>query len=277
MTAALLLTCEHAGNRVPDRWKHRFIGRREELDSHRGWDPGAHAVARLLSRLLDAPLRAHEWTRLLADTNRAEGNPSVFGPPVRTLPTAEKRMILERYHRPHRERVFRDVEEHVMAGRSVIHVGIHSFTPVLEGRRRSTGIGVLYDPSRSTERTLATCWASALRRTVCDVNVHRNRPYRGTSDGLPTWLRDRFGPDEYLGLELEISTALLSPKGIDAFAHSLGETVASTLEGCLPAVRATQARTASSGADGGQNGQISGTSKPTATSTASVRGPPRRR
>jgi predicted N-formylglutamate amidohydrolase len=40
--------------------------------------------------------------------------------------------------------------------------------------------------------------------------VRRNAPYRGRDDGLPTALRRRFAPRHYLGVELEVSQALLA-------------------------------------------------------------------
>ena len=51
---ALLLTCEHGGNRIPPRYRTLFQGHRRLLESHRGYDRGALAVAILMSRGADS-------------------------------------------------------------------------------------------------------------------------------------------------------------------------------------------------------------------------------
>ena len=52
---ALLLTCEHAVNAVPERWRHLFRGNTEVLETHRGWDRGAADLAEAIARELAAP------------------------------------------------------------------------------------------------------------------------------------------------------------------------------------------------------------------------------
>src|SRR5436305_13375521 len=37
----LLITCEHGGNAVPERYRGAFAGAARALASHRGYDPGA--------------------------------------------------------------------------------------------------------------------------------------------------------------------------------------------------------------------------------------------
>lgn len=247
MSAGLLLTCEHAGNAVPPGLAEAFRGRRALLESHRGWDPGALAVARAmegrLARRLAAPLRAHQVSRLVADVNRAETHPRVFGEDVRALPPERRKQVLERWHRPHRTRVLADVREVVSGGGRAVHVAVHTFTPVLDGRVRETHLGLLYDPGRTPERRLAGAWAEGLRAALPGVRVHRNRPYRGVSDGLPTWLRAAFDEEAYLGIELEVGTGLLArwgedvPPGVEApaprEAEAWARTLAETLDGCL--------------------------------------------
>lgn len=90
----------------------------------------------------------------------------------------------------------------------VIHLAAHSFTPELDGKVRKMDIGLLYDPSRRTEKTLASAWRKELRQTLPRVRVQLNAPYRGISDGLPTALRRKFD-EHYLGFEVEFNQALL--------------------------------------------------------------------
>ena len=42
--------------------------------------------------------------------------------------------------------------------------------------------------------------------------MRRNYPYRGTSDGFPPYLRERFGKSSYWGIELETNQACLVGK-----------------------------------------------------------------
>lgn len=209
---AFVVSCEHGGHRIPHAWSSLFHGREEALASHRGWDPGALLLARRLADALDAPLHAVTVSRLLCDTNRREGHPALFGAPVRKLSGAEREGILAEHHRPHRSAVRDAVDAAVARGERAIHLSVHTFTPVLDGVARSTQVGLLYDPSRPGERGLCTRWAGAVRGLEPELRVHRNRPYRGTSDGLTRWLRECFPPEAYLGIEVEVRSDLPIPE-----------------------------------------------------------------
>ena len=73
----LVLTCEHAGNEIPARYMRLFRGADDVLASHRGWDPGALTLARLLARRLRRPLLSVSWSRLFVEANRAPHNPKI--------------------------------------------------------------------------------------------------------------------------------------------------------------------------------------------------------
>ena len=93
----------------------------------------------------------------------------------------------------------------VRAGLKVIHISSHSFTPELNGEVRNTDIGLLYDPSRNLEQELCNRWRTRLGAHVPDLRVRRNYPYTGSANGFPTYLRQRFPADTYIGIELEIN------------------------------------------------------------------------
>lgn len=65
----ILLVCEHAGQAIPACLEGLGIGR-AVLDSHRGWDIGALAVARAVADRLTAPLIIQHYSRLVIDVNR---------------------------------------------------------------------------------------------------------------------------------------------------------------------------------------------------------------
>jgi predicted N-formylglutamate amidohydrolase len=203
----LLLTCEHGGNAVPGKWRPLFEGRRKLLASHRGWDPGALPMARQLARQTGSALVAATTTRLLVDLNRSPHNPAAFSDITRPLPRAAREELLDRYHRPHWDRV----RAALAGGRGpVVHVAVHSFTPVWHGETRRVGIGLLYDPGRIGERTFAIAWQRRLACLLPGVEIRRNAPYRGDADGLTTGLRREYAEDRYLGIELEMNQRLLA-------------------------------------------------------------------
>ncbi|HET9948882.1 MAG TPA: N-formylglutamate amidohydrolase [Longimicrobiales bacterium] len=226
---SMLVTCEHGGNEVPAEHAVLFAGHEEALRSHRGWDPGALTLARELAARLGAPLLSATVTRLLVDLNRSPHNPRVFSEITRALPPAERLALLERWHRPHWEAVEGAVRRCVETGGRVLHLGVHTFTPVLRGEVRRPDLALLYDPRRPAERASAAWWARALERAAPGRVVARNRPYRGASDGLTTSLRRRYGDDVYLGFELEVNQRHVGPGGAfppwvaEAFAVSLEE------------------------------------------------------
>ena len=90
----------------------------------------------------------------------------------------------------------------------VIHLGIHSFTPVLNGVEREADVGILYDPSRPAEAALAETLIKSIHEFYPQLSIRRNYPYLGKSDGLTTTLRQKFGT-AYVGLEIEINQKLL--------------------------------------------------------------------
>jgi len=209
----LLLTCEHAGCRVPAELVPRFRGATRLLRSHRGWDPGAHVLARRLARALGAPLLAHTTSRLVADANRSPEHPHVLSERTRGLDPEARVRVLARHHAPHRRAVADRVAQGAARGGRVLHVAVHSFAPVLRGRERGIDVGILYDPARRAERELCAGWARILRASALDWAVRRNAPYRGVSDGLTRALRRRFSDTCYAGVELEVSQRLLHPDG----------------------------------------------------------------
>jgi len=210
---SIVVSAEHAGRGVPDEYRDRLEGYASLLDSHRGWDPGSLDLAERLASALDAPLQAATVTRLVVDTNRSRLNRNVFSEVTRGLPRAERERLLERYHRPHRDAVRVRVTKAVETGHRVLHLGIHTFTPVLHGVVRKPDVGLLYDPARPSERRLAAVWQHALRRRDPTLIVRRNDPYRGNADGLTTTLRTLHPDAEYLGIEVEVNQKHLDEEG----------------------------------------------------------------
>ena len=213
MIDAFLVTCEHGGNRIPAPYQALFRGQRARLDSHRGYDAGALVMAGALAQALKAPLVSSTVSRLLVDLNRSIGHPQFFSAATRRTPAAVREEIVSRYYRPYRQRVDQLVAQRVSRGRRVIHISSHSFTPRLHGQVRSADVGLLYHPARPGEADLCARWKAALAAEAAHLWVRRNYPYAGKGDGLTRHLRQRYPPDVYVGIELEINQAIVIAAG----------------------------------------------------------------
>jgi predicted N-formylglutamate amidohydrolase len=210
---SLIVTCEHGGNAVPGGYRPLFRGRAKLLASHRGWDPGTLDLAERMAAALHAPLVAATTTRLLVDLNRSPHNPRAFSEVTRPLPRAERVGLLERFHRPHWDAVRAHITRALRGRGRVLHIGVHSFTPVLDGVRRKPDVAVLYDPRRRTEADVASAWALGLGVALPTRIVRRNDPYKGAGDGLPTAMRRERDEASYVGIELEVNQRHVGERG----------------------------------------------------------------
>lgn len=204
----LVITCEHGGNRIPTAYAPLFRDWQRALETHRGYDPGALAMARWLSADFSAPLVASTVSRLLVDLNRSLTNASVWSAATAQLPAADKARVVAHYYAPYRARMDAIVNAASAAKRRVVHLSSHSFTPTLDGTVRNADIGLLYDPARPGERALAARWQAALASNFPRWRVRRNYPYAGKNDGLTATLRKRLPPTAYVGIELECNQAI---------------------------------------------------------------------
>ena len=226
----IIISCEHGGHEVPEPYAALFHDHATLLASHRGWDPGALAVAEELAARLEAPLFFTTVSRLLIDHNRSLRHPALFSEISRALPGPDHQRLIDHYYLPHRQKILAAVSRAIDSGRQVLHLAIHSFTPVLAGQVRRADLGLLYDPARSHERQLCQGWQAAIKKAGPDLTIRRNYPYRGQSDGLATWLRGRCHLADYLGIEVEINQARLTTVGEQ---RTIADLLAQTLPPCL--------------------------------------------
>jgi len=183
------------------------------LDSHRGYDAGALLMAEELAMTFGAALVTSTISRLLVDLNRSIGHPRLFSTTTRRLSPPVREEILAQYYRPYREQVERLVTRAVSDGQRVIHISSHSFTPELNGKVRNADVGLLYDPARRGEAELCAHWRATLAELAPSLRVRRNYPYAGKGDGLTAFLRRRFAPAAYVGIELEVNQEIVHAAG----------------------------------------------------------------
>lgn len=199
-----MLTCEHASNRLPAAFKKAVP--ESVLNTHRAYDIGAAQVFRKLVKFAKPEFYCEgKYSRLFVDLNRTITNKSAFSEYYEQIDKATASKVKAQataYWSEYRAAIEKFVKAN--AKNEIIHLGIHSFTPELNGKVRNTDIGILYDPSRPKECELAQVIKAEIKRLHPEMKVRFNYPYKGTSDGLTTTLRKKIGP-RYAGLEIEIN------------------------------------------------------------------------
>ena len=201
------------------------------FQSHRAYDPGALAMAQYLAHHLHAPLFAANYSRLLVDLNRSPNHPQILSFLSRGLSSDERQQILRQYHLPHRETVTQAVRQLHQKNARVLHLAIHSFTPILRGTKRRADIGLLYDPQCAWERAWCAQLMKSMRAANHTLVVRRNYPYLGTSNCLATALRRLFTPKNYAGIEIEINQKHVRQGGRhwQSYQHMLYHSILDTL------------------------------------------------
>lgn len=223
---AVVITCEHAGNEVPEAYAAWFSGAEPVLASHRGWDIGSLGYALRLAARTAAPLIHTTVTRLLVEANRSPDDPGLFSAFSRDRNATEREEIIRRCYTPHRRAVESTIAALISGGGCVLHLGAHSFTDVLDGVPREMDIGLLFDPDRPSEASFCRAWMSRLQRRSPAYRVRSNQPYLGTDDGLTTFLRTVFPADRYAGVEIEVRQGMI---GHPHEQRAIGDLLADTL------------------------------------------------
>lgn len=216
----LIITCEHAGNQVPDHYNHIFSNIKDVLESHRGYDPGALEIGRFLATEFSAPLFICETTRLLIEPNRSLDNKQLYSEYSQSLIETDHEQILQRYYYPHRNAVEDIISK---LSKPVFHLSIHTFTPVLDGNERKVDVGLLFDPDRKSEIDLCGKLLDGLEQMLPFLNIEFNEPYKGTDDGFTTYLRTRFADQDYLGIEIEINQKFIGTEKWELISVGLKE------------------------------------------------------
>lgn len=179
-----LVTCDHATNRVPDWVNGGELGiANPDMARHIAYDVGAAGLAEKLADRLDAPAIFSDFSRLVIDPNRGEGDPTLLMrlydgtviPANKHADDAERERRLASLHRPY---------HNAMAALAARHpqrciCAVHSFTPQLRGRPpRPWQIGILYSHK---DARLGPAMVQACRDEGWITG--ENQPYSGHLDG----------------------------------------------------------------------------------------------
>jgi predicted N-formylglutamate amidohydrolase len=177
-----VLACEHASNLLPKSLGTLGLSS-EDLQKHIAFDIGAEGVARLLSKLLDAPLALQRYSRLAYDCNRPPDSPGAIPelsettaiPGNKGLSADEKMDRVEALYRPFHAGLAHVLDTRACAGIASSLITIHSFTKTYKGKDRAVELGILFDrDSRIADRLI---------KGFPNIDARLNEPY-GPKDGV---------------------------------------------------------------------------------------------
>jgi predicted N-formylglutamate amidohydrolase len=223
---SIILSCEHAGNEVPEEYRYLFAEKEEVLNTHRAYDPGAWEIAQFMATKLNVPLFACRTTRLLVEANRSLDSAELFSEFSNQLNLAEKQQISDKYYFPYRNRVEQAITH---TPGPVLHISVHTFTPVWEGQEREVDIGLLFDPESKKDTDICTSWKIILEELLPECSVRFNEPYSGTSDGFTTYMRHQYPRPDYVGIEIEVNQKFYFQDKWSFIAQQLTKTISEYL------------------------------------------------
>jgi len=231
--SSFVIVVDHAGARIP-RSLDKLGLDDSELARHIAWDIGALGLARRMSAILDAPLVAQNYSRLVIDCNRDPRvetsiprlSEYVAIPGNMDLSEAEIAARRAEIFEPYHAHIRALLDERQAAGRRTILVAQHTMTDVYKGAGRDMHGAVLYN----RDRRFAGLVLEMLRRER-DLTFADNEPYfvsdetdytvpqHGEVRGVPhveieirqDLVKDEAGQAERVARALEAAQAALWP------------------------------------------------------------------
>jgi len=208
----VLLTCEHASNRLPPglSWPDDD---RHLAEQHWAWDPGTADLTRELAAELGAPAVLGEWSRLYLDLNRPTNSPTLCrdvadGRPIvlnRELSPKERDRRIRQVWLPYHAAV----AEHAAHPDIRLILSVHSFTPNYEGQIREVQVGVLFDH----DVELAEKWFASFRDSAPMFDIRRNEPWSG-ANGLMYSAQSHASDHGRFAIELEFRQDLITKPAV---------------------------------------------------------------
>ncbi len=179
--SAFILMCDHAGQALPA--EYGTLGLAESVfDEHIAYDIGAASLARRISDRLDAPAVMARYSRLLIDPNRAPDHPGLIAthsdgidiPGNLAVDSVERARRKAAYYDPFHKAIDSLVGRRRARGAVPAIIGIHSFTPIMQGAGRPWQAGILWN----RDPRLAEPLIAYLRRDP-NLAIGDNQPYSG--------------------------------------------------------------------------------------------------
>ena len=206
----LVITCEHATNRLPAEFTMTEADR-PWMETHWAYDPGAGELTRQIVKRKACCAVMSRFSRLICDPNRhiadddwireqAEGYAISFN---QGLPEQERERRRAVYYEPFHLEIDRCLGERLERGGDVLLLSIHTFTRNYMGQIRDMEMGVLFDRFDP----VAARFGQHLREQ--GFRTELNEPYSGKEGGIFCAARhgSRHG---VIYLELEVRNDLLA-------------------------------------------------------------------
>ncbi len=147
----IVLVCDHASNHLPQRYGSLGLPA-DRLLAHFAWDPGALALSRRLSVMLDAALAYGCVSRLALDVNRLPSDADLIVetadgatvPGNAGLSSAERERRVAEIYAPYHTALEDLLAKRSRQNRRSALVAIHTYTPSLRGIARPWHCGVIF-------------------------------------------------------------------------------------------------------------------------------------
>lgn len=183
-SAPLLITCDHASNRIPASLDGLGIDPRL-LEKHIGYDIGALQLGRLLMERFDAPLLVANYSRLVIDLNRHFNDPTLIPevsddhviPGNRGLDEDQRAQRINELFTPYHDTYHNLVADLKARCNRPLVLSVHSFTPFFQGRARPWQFGVLWDQDKILAGQLIQNLRQVSQSHTPALKIGDNKPY----------------------------------------------------------------------------------------------------
>jgi len=177
----VLILCDHASNHIPPELDGLGLDP-ACLETHIAVDIGAAQVTRRLAERLNAPAILAPVSRLVVDLNRnpetqdpiPAASDGIAIPGNQGLSDAQRRERLDRWFHPYHDACAAQLAAMMARGERPVVIGLHSFTPKMDGEARPWEIGFLYDRDPRLFQAFRARLSESWTFTIGD-----NEPYSG--------------------------------------------------------------------------------------------------
>lgn len=177
----VILVCDHASNHIPEGYENLGLSF-DDLEEHIAWDIGMAQITRRVAKLMTLPAVLAPVSRLLIDCNRHPDDDTLV-PKVSdeiaipanqdisaSIVNARKKVFYDPFHGA----VEKLVKDHLEDDIVPIVVGMHSFTPSMDGEDRPWGISFLWNKDPRLAQAMIG-WMERETKLIVGDNV----PYSG--------------------------------------------------------------------------------------------------
>lgn len=176
----LVLVCDHASNAVPADMPLGVAD--AHMQDHIAYDIGAAALTRTIAGLMGASAVMAPASRLVIDCNRPLDHPTlipktsdgVLIPGNNALTESQRQARITQLYHPFHDQVAGAVKDACDQGATPLVIGVHSFTPSLDGKDRPFDVGLLWN----NDPRLAQALIGLFERET-DFTIGDNQPYSG--------------------------------------------------------------------------------------------------